>query len=204
MADKLFAIPVWVCIVVMNPTHLWIQLAASSHVLIEAVSVLARTKSFYLKPTASSTVVTAGYKGKLKQAISMLGTALVLLPEAQLVGGALLVASLPLSFASLQDKLPTKQARPRAWVLLHPTETDPIAVLAGIARKRDQYDVYVCTTTSRETEFWLGMGDFVCGVLQRAPTTPFTQDELVELGGGEVWVESPVTTTSLISEAKPL
>lgn len=194
----MFAIPIWVCICVMNPAQPWIQLAASSHVLIESVSAFTRTQSFYLNPTTSNTVVTAGYKGKIKQAVSMLGTALVLIPETQIVGGALLVASLPFSFASLKDKLPSATSggsgKAKVWILLddNNNRSRPARIVREIKPLLPTCEFYIVTNDTEQAEFWRNMGDFVNGVLVHKvdANSKFDRTELASVGGGTVWAET--------------
>jgi phosphatidylglycerophosphate synthase len=105
LADKAFAIPVWCAICTVNPELPWIQAGVLAHLSIESISAYTRTKSYFTNPQTSAGVVTANATGKIKQAVSMCGTAMVLIPELQVIGGVLLWGSLPLSFASLADKL---------------------------------------------------------------------------------------------------
>lgn len=114
LADKAFAIPIWCAICAVNPETLWLQVGVLSHVAIEGFSAYTRTKSYFYNPGESS-IVTANSTGKVKQMVSMLGTALALVPPTQIIGGVLLWASLPLSVASLAEKLKA-QEMPRALV----------------------------------------------------------------------------------------
>jgi len=140
LADKAFAIPVWCSICAVNPEALWLQVAVLSHVAVEGVSAYTRTKSYYSRPEASSIVI-ANATGKVKQMISMLGTALTLIPVTQVAGGILLWASLPLSIASLADKLQTTEL-PRVLVcskdLFHPR------VLSALTIARQNAEVIAC------------------------------------------------------------
>jgi phosphatidylglycerophosphate synthase len=112
-ADKIFAIPVWVAITALNPTNFLLQSICLTHASIETFSSFTRTKSFYLHPEASNVVV-ADFVGKTKQFVSMLGTAMVLIPSMKITGTILLGASLPLALLSLKNKLAsTNQKKPQ-------------------------------------------------------------------------------------------
>jgi phosphatidylglycerophosphate synthase len=143
IADKAFAIPVWmVCFQQFGEEPL-LQAALLSHVAIEAYSSYVRTKAYYNEPaplrwaneareaakstgeaatsaaaaqgphasapspapapTLSSSVV-AGIVGKTKQFISMLGTAMIMVPFTHSVGAALVVISVPFAVASVAQK----------------------------------------------------------------------------------------------------
>jgi hypothetical protein len=119
---------------------IWLQVGVLSHVAIESYSAYTRTKSYFANPSASS-VVTANATGKVKQMISMLGTALALIPATQMVGGVLLWASLPLSVASLVDKLKTDEP-PRALVCTNNLFA-PQTLLA-MMQLRKSYEVIAC------------------------------------------------------------
>lgn len=109
VADKAFAIPVWLCLFHGASADPLLQAALLSLSASEGFSAFVRTRAYFCEPSASAlaqhSAVTADAVGKAKHFFSMVGTVLVLLPPTQLAGTALLCAALPLSIASVQRKL---------------------------------------------------------------------------------------------------
>jgi phosphatidylglycerophosphate synthase len=143
IADKAFAIPVWmVCFQSFGDEPL-LQAALLSHVAIETYSSYVRTKAYYNEPAplrwvdeareaaksagepaaavaaaqeatpgaapspALSSSVVAGVVGKTKQFMSMLGTAMIMVPFTHSIGAALVVISVPFAVASVAQKSKT-------------------------------------------------------------------------------------------------
>jgi phosphatidylglycerophosphate synthase len=133
IADKAFAVPVWmVCFPLAAAGDPILQTALLMHVGIELASGYVRTKAYFDEPSPASWIpnaspvsakkaeesgaanttpgngtssVVAGAAGKAKQALSMLGTALIMIPAVKTVGTVLLVTSVPLALLSLQQKI---------------------------------------------------------------------------------------------------
>ena len=136
-----------------------------SHLTVESVSAYIRTKSYFLDAeTTSSQVVVAKSIGKIKQAVSMLGTALALIPETQILGGALLWLSLPLSYLSLKDKIVAKP-KPRILVsIANPFTAEHIQKLFELSSK---YEIVLRCDEETEKLAALHLGDFIYAVLPK-------------------------------------
>ncbi len=119
MADKAFAIPVWIGIVSLYPSNFVIlQGVLYSHVAIETLSCFVRTRDYVneIKNLESAEDETNNNKpkskvhaesvGKIKQIFSMTGTALLMLPPTSTVGFYCMAGSLPLAFISVYRKIP--------------------------------------------------------------------------------------------------
>jgi len=117
IVDKAFAIPVWL-VIFQNSFHSpFLQFALLGHASIEMYSSFVRTKAYYNEPSplypelnakANQSAVVAGYVGKTKQFLAMLGTALVMVPFTSSLGTALLGISLPLAYLSVYQKNQSK------------------------------------------------------------------------------------------------
>lgn len=113
IADKAFAIPTWIGILFLYPNNYYIlQSVLYSHIGIEAISCYIRTKG-YLNELESlknkqiiNSKVHAESIGKIKQILSMSGTALIILPSTSTLGFICMAGSLPLAFASVYRKIP--------------------------------------------------------------------------------------------------
>jgi len=122
IADKVFAIPVWLSLFHAFGDRPWLQIALFSHVSIETWSAYIRTKAYFTEPssshwidlensqnrqlsTATSSAVVAGIMGKTKQSVSMLGTAFVMIPVFVPLGTFLLYTSLPFAILSVTQKM---------------------------------------------------------------------------------------------------
>ena len=170
----------------MNPDALWIQTAALSHVAVESISAYYRTKSYCSNPFSAS-IVTANATGKVKQMVSMVGTALALVPASQVVGGALLWASLPLSFASLSDKLREKEAARILVVSSNPLSPQIIDVLYDV---RSKYEVIACVKEKDPSiESLLKCSDAFDGVITLKKGI-LDQTEFDRLGATYVYISS--------------
>ena len=132
----------------MNPDMLWLQVGALSHVAIESFSAYTRTKSYFSSPKAAS-IVTANSTGKMKQMVSMLGTALALIPPTQVLGGVLLWGSLPLSVASLADKV--QQPEPARALVCSANLFDP-NLLTAMSKTKQSYEVIACLPSKATTK----------------------------------------------------
>lgn len=119
MADKAFAIPVWIGIVSLYPNDFVIlQGVLYSHVAIETLSCFVRTRDYVSEiknlemanndtnSNKPKSKVHAESVGKIKQIFSMTGTALLMLPPTSTVGFYCMAGSLPLAFISVYRKLP--------------------------------------------------------------------------------------------------
>mmetsp|Transcript_17476 Transcript_17476/g.28256 ORF Transcript_17476/g.28256 Transcript_17476/m.28256 type:complete len:365 (-) Transcript_17476:1515-2609(-) len=132
IADKAFAIPVWMCAFQHFSDSPILQSALLSHALVEGYSCFVRTKAYYeepnpikwvMQPTCQDTVaqgtgdkavavtvsqptsaVVAGITGKTKQFLSMLGTACIMVPLTKTIGTGLLCVSVPLAIGSVLQK----------------------------------------------------------------------------------------------------
>lgn len=133
VADKTFAIPVWLYlfhVTSTNPGTLvavgTLQCLLLAHSIIESFSIYIRTKQYFNQSVEITTVATrnnqktpaseqkgpgnsimASIAGKTKQALSMGGTALLVLPFpiTQVAGFTLLATALPFAAVSLSEKI---------------------------------------------------------------------------------------------------
>lgn len=160
LADKLFALPVWTVCLMTNATSPLVQLLLCSHIVIESYSAFFRTKSYYLGE-GSTSVVTAQSVGKMKQAISMLGTSFLLMDETKLVGGGLLLLSLPFAVTSIWGKVKLsssssssdeKNNTQNPHLLVHVGETDSIEKLLTILNNNNNKPnekIIICTSNEK-------------------------------------------------------
>ena len=179
LADKLFALPVWTVCLMTNTTP--IQLILSSHILIESYSAFFRTKAYYLangqNNTASSSsnnILTAQSVGKIKQAISMLGTSLLLIDETKLVGGGLLLLSLPFAIVSILGKLQSK-GNEKPINILPITEKDSIENVLTVLNQTNEQ---VIVTTSNEKLLSLLMNELENSKIKGFVLSPLPKDFL--------------------------
>jgi len=141
VADKVFAIPVWVGLGFIH-TEAWLQVALAAHVLVEAASTAQRSYALLDDATTSAKTVTADASGKIKQFVSMAGTALLFVDSAHVAGGVLLWAALPLAVVSLRSKLVAPQ---RMLVVLSELGPEQVAFLASAKRQTGAHVVVACT-----------------------------------------------------------
>lgn len=114
IADKAFAVPIWLCMIQKNSDSMSLQLGLLSLCIVETYSSYVRTKGYYVQPSPfpvqneakiiDNPKVSATIVGKTKQALSQIGTALAILPFFQPLGTVLLWVSLPLAIASVVAK----------------------------------------------------------------------------------------------------
>jgi len=113
IADKAFAIPVWLCAFQQFNDSPILQAALLSHAAVEGYSCFVRTKSYFDEPSPatwisgkeSNSAVIAGITGKTKQFLAMLGTSFIMVPLTHTLGTALLVVSVPLAIMSVTQKI---------------------------------------------------------------------------------------------------
>ena len=121
IADKFFAIPLWLCMFQNSSEQPVLQLATLCLVTVEIYSSFIRTRAYFdeASPLAPNTaivaagdggvqpkqsVVVASSVGKAKQALSMVGTAVCMLQVVEPLGTILLWASVPLAVGSVLQK----------------------------------------------------------------------------------------------------
>ena len=195
MADKAFAIPIWCSICAISPDAFWLQAGVLSHVAVESLSAYIRTKSYFSDTNASS-IVTANATGKVKQTVSMVGTALALIPATQIVGGVLLWASLPLSIASLADKLQDKEV-PR--VLVCSKDFFRPQILSELEKIKRSNEIIACVQDNTiEKEVALSIPEAIDGVTLMK-NHQLTELEFDRLGAETVFIASD-DDLSLIEE----
>ena len=118
IADKFFAIPLWLCIFQNSCDQPMLQAATLSLAMIEVYSSFVRTKAYFEEPSPLPQVsgkeesearepqsaVVASSVGKAKQALAMTGTALCMFHSLDPLGTVLLGLSIPLAISSVLEK----------------------------------------------------------------------------------------------------
>lgn len=123
--------------------------------------------------------------------VSMAGTALAIIPATQVLGGILLWVSLPLSFASLTDKLKSREPSRILVVSSNPLSPQIIDILYDV---RSKYEVIACVKEKDPvTESILKCSDAFDGVIPLGKGY-LDQTEFDRLGATFVYVPSKEDT----------
>jgi len=120
-----------------------------------------------MNPTASASVVTAKSTGKIKQAVSMIGTAMAIVPPLQTVGGVLLWVSLPLAVMSVTEKL---QEKGMERVLIFSQTLFAPGSISRMADIQKTYEVIACIEKGKDAEIAAAsnLGEVIVGTAMLA------------------------------------